>query len=83
LKITLSANLYSFKISDFGFIERKFEFNANLLGTHTDGYSMADILYKWGIDGKGSVGLSENVELPQFKVQGLKQFQKVEVLSTG
>jgi hypothetical protein len=44
---------------------------------------MADIQYKWGIDGKGSVGLADNLELPQFKVKGHKQMQKVEVLSTG
>jgi hypothetical protein len=79
----LSANLYSYNIFDFEFIERKLEFNANLMGIYIDGYSMADIMYKWGIDGKGSVGLSENVELPQFKVKGLKQLQKIEVLSTG
>ncbi len=79
----MSANLYSYNIFDFEFIERKLEFNANLMGIYIDGYSMADIMYKWGIDGKGSVGLSENVELPQFKVKGLKQLQKIEVLSTG
>ncbi|CAG2166454.1 unnamed protein product [Oppiella nova] len=40
-------------------------------------------MYKWGIDGKGSVGMSDQVELPQFKVKGLKQLQKIEYLSTG
>ncbi|CAG2181992.1 unnamed protein product, partial [Oppiella nova] len=50
--------------------------------TSKDGYSMADIMYKWGIDGKGSVGMSDQVELPQFKVKGLKQLQKIEYLST-
>ena len=49
----------------------------------SDGYSMADIMYKWGIDGKGSVGISDQVQLPQFKVKGLKQHQKTEYLSTG
>lgn len=44
---------------------------------------MADIMYKWGIDGKGSVGISDQVQLPQFKVKGLKQLQKAEYLSTG
>ena len=52
-----------------------------------DGYSMADIQYKWGIDCgdqcKGAVGLAKNLELPQFKVKGHKQMQKVEILSTG
>ncbi|KAJ6220177.1 hypothetical protein RDWZM_005989 [Blomia tropicalis] len=47
------------------------------------GYSMADIMYKWGIDGKGSVGISDVVELPQFKIKGLTQKTKIEVLSTG
>lgn len=44
---------------------------------------MADIMYKWGIDGKGSVGISDQVQLPQFKVSGIKQFPKTEYLSTG
>lgn len=44
---------------------------------------MADIMYKWGIDGKGSASLSDNVELPQFKVKGLKQKSKVEMISSG
>ena len=48
-----------------------------------DGYSMADIRYKWGIDGKGSVILAKNLELPQFKVNKHRQMQKVEVLTTG
>ena len=43
---------------------------------------MADIMYKWG-KGEGSVGMSDQVELPQFKVKGLKQFTKAEYLSTG
>ncbi|UXI18812.1 hypothetical protein NH340_JMT04755 [Sarcoptes scabiei] len=47
------------------------------------GYSTADIKYKWGIDGKGSVGISNLVELPQFKIKGFKEFSKTEVLSTG
>ncbi len=48
-----------------------------------DGYSMADIQYKWGIDGKNDVELAKNLELPQFKVNKHRQKQKVEVLSTG
>ncbi|KAH9491111.1 hypothetical protein DERF_015846 [Dermatophagoides farinae] len=48
------------------------------------GYSMADIQYKWGIDGLGSdVVLAKNLELPQFKVYKHLQRRKVEVLSTG
>jgi len=44
---------------------------------------MADIQYKWGIDGKGSVQLANNLELPQFKVTKHRQMSKVEALSTG
>ena len=44
---------------------------------------MADIQYKWGIDGKNDVELAKNLELPQFKVNKHRQKQKVEVLSTG
>ena len=40
-------------------------------------------MYQWGIDGKGSVGISDVVELPQFKVKGIKKLQKLEVLTTG
>ncbi|CAG2177442.1 unnamed protein product [Oppiella nova] len=46
---------------------------------------MADIQYRWGIDCgddcKKAVQLAA-VELPQFKVKGHKQMQKIEVLST-
>lgn len=55
----------------------------NLCVIFSDGYSTADIKYKWGIDGKGSVGISDVVELPQFKIKGFKEFSKTEVLSTG
>ena len=48
---------------------------------------MADIQYKWGIECgencKSAVDLAKNLELPQFKVKGHKQMQKVEILSTG
>lgn len=44
---------------------------------------MADIRYKWGIDNKGSVKMAENLELPQFKVKGHREMQKIEVLTTG
>ena len=53
----------------------------------TDGYSMADIQYKWGIDCTENcpepVELAKNLELPQFKVIGHKQTQKIETLTTG
>ena len=48
---------------------------------YIDGYSMADIMYKWGE--KDPVGISDVVELPQFKIQGLRKLSKVETLSTG
>lgn len=57
-------------------------FLLNVVGP-TDGYSMADIMYKWGIDGKKGVGISESVQLPQFKVKGINNLQKSEILSTG
>lgn len=47
---------------------------------------MADIQYKWGIDGNSAanhVELAKNLELPQFKVNKHRQKQKVEVLTTG
>ena len=40
-------------------------------------------MYKWGIDGKGSVDMSTQVKLPQFKVKDWKQDSKVESISTG
>lgn len=43
---------------------------------------MADIKYKWA-KGPGSVGIDEKLELPQFKVVGHKQHEKVIALSTG
>lgn len=46
------------------------------------GYTMRDIRYKWG-DGEKSIGMSTDVELPQFKVLGHRQDQKEEHLSTG
>lgn len=46
------------------------------------GYTMRDIRYKWG-DGEKSIGMSTDVELPQFKVLGHRQDQKEEHLTTG
>lgn len=46
------------------------------------GYSMADIKYKWG-KGVKSVGLDEELQLPQFRVMGHRQMDKVIALSTG
>ena len=43
---------------------------------------MADIVYVWA-RGKGSVGMSKGLELPQFKVVGHRQEDKIEALSTG
>lgn len=46
------------------------------------GYSMSDIRYKWR-KGNKSVALSDSLSLPQFKVVGHRQLQKVIELSTG
>ncbi|OXA53523.1 Gamma-aminobutyric acid receptor subunit beta [Folsomia candida] len=46
------------------------------------GYTMADIRYKWA-KGAGSVGMSEEVSLPQFKVLGFRQKSFEIALSTG
>ena len=40
-------------------------------------------MYRWGIEGKGDVAISDNVELPQFKIKGVKKDAKVESLVTG
>lgn len=48
-----------------------------------DGYSMADIIYAWGLPLKKAVGMTPKLELPQFKVVGYKKTDKVEGLSTG
>jgi hypothetical protein len=42
---------------------------------------MSDIKYRW--TSKTAVGLSADLELPQFKVMGHKQIEKVISLSTG
>ncbi|KAI1286411.1 Gamma-aminobutyric acid receptor subunit beta [Halotydeus destructor] len=46
------------------------------------GYSMADIKYVWA-KGLDSVSIDDKLELPQFKVVGHKQSEKVITLSTG
>lgn len=46
------------------------------------GYTMQDIQYKWHA-GLTSVGISNEVELPQFRVLGHKQRETVFTLSTG
>lgn len=46
------------------------------------GYTMRDIRYKWNA-GLGSVGISNEVELPQFRVLGHRQRQTTIHLSTG
>lgn len=46
------------------------------------GYTMRDIRYFWR-DGLSSVGMSKEVELPQFRVLGHKQTAKEINLSTG
>ncbi|KAG6465608.1 hypothetical protein O3G_MSEX015264 [Manduca sexta] len=46
------------------------------------GYTMRDILYVWK-DGASSVGMSSEVQLPQFRVLGHRQRATVVTLSTG
>lgn len=46
------------------------------------GYTMSDIRYKWA-KGANSVGVSNEVSLPQFKVWGYKQRAHEISLSTG
>ncbi|XP_028967507.1 gamma-aminobutyric acid receptor subunit beta [Galendromus occidentalis] len=46
------------------------------------GYTMSDIRYSWR-DGAKSVGISEEVQLPQFKIQGHVQKASEISLSTG
>ncbi|XP_071043418.1 gamma-aminobutyric acid receptor subunit beta [Parasteatoda tepidariorum] len=46
------------------------------------GYTMADITYFW-LQGLKSVGMSGDVELPQFKVLGHRQSSKEVSLTTG
>ncbi|XP_034938829.1 gamma-aminobutyric acid receptor subunit beta isoform X6 [Chelonus insularis] len=46
------------------------------------GYTMRDIRYKWNA-GYQSVGISSEVELPQFRVLGHRQRQRTIHLSTG
>lgn len=46
------------------------------------GYTMRDIRYKWN-SGLQSIGISSEVELPQFRVLGHRQRQTTIHLSTG
>ncbi|KAJ8979249.1 hypothetical protein NQ317_014613, partial [Molorchus minor] len=46
------------------------------------GYTMKDIRYKWNA-GYKSVGISSEVELPQFRVLGHRQRETVITLTTG
>ncbi|CAH0596823.1 unnamed protein product [Chrysodeixis includens] len=46
------------------------------------GYTMTDILYVWK-DGASSVGMSSEVQLPQFRVLGHRQRATVVTLTTG
>ncbi|GIY27353.1 uncharacterized protein CDAR_392071 [Caerostris darwini] len=46
------------------------------------GYTMRDIRY-WWLEGPRSVGMSSDVELPQFKVIGHRQRSKEVPLTTG
>lgn len=46
------------------------------------GYTMRDIRYHWK-DGLSSVGMSNEVQLPQFRVLGHRQRATVVTLTTG
>lgn len=46
------------------------------------GYTMRDIRYHWK-DGLASVGMSNEVQLPQFRVLGHRQRATVVTLTTG
>lgn len=46
------------------------------------GYTMRDIRYHWK-DGHSSVGMSNEVQLPQFRVLGHRQRATVITLTTG
>lgn len=48
----------------------------------TVGYTMRDIRYKWN-EGPNSVGVSNEVSLPQFKVLGHRQRAMEISLTTG
>ena len=48
-----------------------------------DGYSVKDIKYSWKDGPRDSVGIHEEVQLPQFEVRGHRAQQKLEVLTTG
>jgi hypothetical protein len=49
----------------------------------TDAYSEKHIAYKWKDGPRDSVGLSKNVQLPQFSIRGFRAKNKLEQLSTG
>lgn len=57
-------------------------FPATLTNIFAVGYTMSDIRYKWK-DGPNSIGISKEVELPQFKVLGHVQKISEVSLSTG
>lgn len=61
-----------------------FPMDSQLCSIHIEsyGYSMSDIRYTWN-KGNTSVGLSDSLSLPQFKVVGHRQLEKVIELSTG
>ncbi len=69
--------MYFYIVSNFIFI------NDIDFVVDTDGYSVKDITYKWKDGMKNSVSISQHVQLPQFKVRGHKEKEKIEVLSTG
>ncbi|RWS30222.1 mutant GABA gated chloride channel-like protein [Leptotrombidium deliense] len=72
-----SKSLLLFALNNcFVFLAFLWSFNA------LDGYSMADIRYKWH-KGKASVGIMQGLVLPQFRIVGHRIREKEVVLSTG
>lgn len=57
-------------------------FALSVLAAGLVGYTMRDIRYKWN-SGSKSVGISNEVELPQFRVLGHRQRATVITLTTG
>lgn len=64
------------------FLIRSISLVVDILIMFPVGYTMSDIRYSWR-DGSKSVGISDEVQLPQFKIQGHVQKASEISLSTG
>lgn len=63
-------------------LPRRYVPTAGGLSIFSVGYTMRDIRYKWN-EGPNSVGVSNEVSLPQFKVLGHRQRAMEISLTTG